>query len=142
MNYIYLFFISFLSATLLPLGSEGVLLYQLSNGLNLYILFLSATFGNSLGSIVNYYLGLKGESFLVRKKIVDTKSITNGKKYFNRYGKYSLLLAWVPIIGDPITFIAGILKYDFKKFILLILISKGGRYLFVIGGYWYYTNSQ
>ena len=79
------------------------------------------------------------EEYLVEKKVLDEKKILKGQKYFNKYGGYSLLLSWVPIIGDPITFIAGIVKYNFKKFLILVLIAKGGRYLFLIASYHYYT---
>ena len=139
MEYIYLFLTAFISASLFPLGSETVLLYDLTLNLNIYLLFFVATFGNSLGSVLNYWLGLKGEEYLVEKKVLDEKKILKGQKYFNKYGGYSLLLSWVPIIGDPITFIAGIVKYNFKKFLILVLIAKGGRYLFLIASYHYYT---
>ncbi len=140
MNYLYLFFIAFLSATVFPLGSEALLLYDLSINLNVYILFLTATLGNTLGSIVNYYIGFKGEKFLARKKILKKEKVIKTKRVFDKYGAYTLLFSWVPIIGDPITIVAGILRYDFKKFIYLTLISKGIRYLFVIMSYYLYSN--
>ena len=123
MEYIYLFLTAFISATLFPLGSEAVLLYDLTINLNVYLLFFVATFGNSLGSVVNYWLGFKGEEYLVEKKVLDEKKILKAQKYFNKYGGYSLLLSWVPIIGDPITFIAGVVKYNFKKFLILVIIK-------------------
>ncbi|RLA82701.1 MAG: DedA family protein [Epsilonproteobacteria bacterium] len=141
MNYLYLFLISFISATLFPLGSEALLLYNLTLDLNIYLLFFFATFGNSLGSVVNYWIGLKGEEYLIDKKVLNEKSILKSKKYFDKYGGYSLLFSWVPIIGDPITFIAGVLKYNIKKFILLVILAKGGRYLFLIISYKLYTIS-
>ena len=104
-------------------------------------LFLFATLGNTLGSIINYWLGLKGETYLVEKNIINEKKILKAQNYFNKYGAYSLLFSWLPIIGDPITFIAGVVKYDFKKFVLLVLIAKAGRYLFVIGSYYLYLTS-
>ncbi|BFU78851.1 YqaA family protein [Arcobacter sp. 15-2] len=140
MNYLYLFFIAFLSATVFPLGSEALLLYDLSINLNVYILFLTATLGNTLGSIVNYYIGFKGEKFLARKKILKKEKVIKTKRVFDKYGAYTLLFSWVPIIGDPITIVAGMLRYDFKKFIYLTLISKGIRYLFVIMSYYLYSN--
>ncbi len=140
MDYLYLFFSALISATLFPLGSEAVLLYDLGLDLNLYLLFIVATVGNTLGSIVNYWLGLKGEIYLVEKKFLKEKSILKAQKYFDKYGGYSLLFSWLPIIGDPITFMAGIVKYDFKKFLFLVLIAKGGRYLFLIGSYYYFAN--
>ena len=141
MDYLYLFFIAFLSATIFPLGSEVLLLYNLSLNLNVYLLFLAATIGNTLGSIGNYYLGLKGEEFLARKKIIQEKKILKTKKIFDKYGGYSLLFSWVPVIGDPITIVAGMLRYNITKFIYLTLISKGLRYIFVIASYYFYSTT-
>ena len=141
MDYLYLFFIAFLSATVFPLGSEALLLYDLTTDLNVYILFLSATFGNTLGSVGNYYLGLKGEGFLAKKKILKKEKVLKTKRIFDKYGGYTLLFSWVPIIGDPITIVAGMLRYDIKKFIYLTIISKGMRYLFVILSYFFYSTN-
>lgn len=131
MTYLILFFSAFISATLFPLGSEALLIYDIKEGYNIYLLVFVATLGNTLGSVVNYYLGLKGEEYLVEKKLLNEKYITKSKGYFDRYGSICILFAWVPIIGDPITFVAGILKYDFKKFLILVTISKFSRYLFI-----------
>ena len=131
MTYLILFFSAFVSATLFPLGSEALLIYDIKEGYNIYLLVLVATLGNTLGSVVNYYLGLKGEEYLVEKKLLNEKYITKSKGYFDRFGSVCILFAWVPIIGDPITFVAGILKYDFKKFLILVTISKFSRYLFI-----------
>ena len=131
MTYLILFFSAFISATLFPLGSEALLIYDIKEGYNIYLLVFVATLGNTLGSVVNYYLGLKGEEYLVEKKLLNEKYITKSKGYFDRYGSICILFTWVPIIGDPITFVAGILKYDFKKFLILVTISKFSRYLFI-----------
>lgn len=131
MTYLILFFSAFISATLFPLGSEALLIYDIKEGYNIYLLVLVATLGNTLGSVVNYYLGLKGEEYLVEKKLLNEKYITKSKGYFDRFGSVCILFAWVPIIGDPITFVAGVLKYDFKKFLILVTISKFSRYLFI-----------
>ncbi|MGJ0455782.1 DedA family protein [Aliarcobacter cryaerophilus] len=131
MTYLILFISAFASATLLPLGSEALLIYNIKEGLNIYTLLFVATFGNVLGSCLNYYLGLNGVDYLVDKKLVKQKYIDSSKKYFDRFGAFSLLFAWLPIIGDPITFIAGVLRYDFRKFLVLIVISKFSRYLFI-----------
>ena len=131
MTYLILFLSAFLSATLFPLGSEVVLIINIKEGYNIFLLLFFATLGNSLGSVVNYYLGLKGAEYLLSKNILSEKYIEVFKKYFDKYGSICILFAWLPIIGDPITFVAGILKYDFKKFIILVTISKFLRYLFV-----------
>lgn len=132
MVFLYLFLTALISATLFPLGSEALLVYDITQGHNLVLLLFFATLGNSLGSLINYYLGLKGEEFCERKKYLKKNSIEKYKKFFDKYGGYTLLLSWVPIIGDPITFIAGILKYDLKKFIVLVIIAKFTRYAFLV----------
>jgi membrane protein YqaA with SNARE-associated domain len=127
--YITLFVVSFASATLLPMGSEALLLYDISLGYSLVWIWLVATLGNTLGSVVNYILGYKGEEYLESKDYLQKETISKYKHYFQRYGGWLILLAWMPIIGDPITFIAGVLKYRFRYFVLLVTISKGMRYL-------------
>ena len=129
MIYFTLFISALISATLFPLGSEALLIYDIKEGYNLYLLLFFATTGNVLGSCINYYLGLRGEEFLAKKNYLKEEKIEKYKNFFDRYGGFTLLLSWAPIIGDPITFIAGILKYDFKKFLFLVTIAKLGRYL-------------
>jgi membrane protein YqaA with SNARE-associated domain len=132
MVYFILFGSAFISATLFPLGSEALLIYDITQGHNIYLLLFFATFGNSLGSVVNYFLGLKGEEYLINKKLLNEKYILKAKIYFDKYGAWSILFSWLPIIGDPITFVAGILKYDFKKFLILVIVAKFSRYLFLV----------
>ncbi len=131
MIYLILFFSAFISATLFPLGSEALFIYDINEGYNIYLLLFFATIGNSLGSIFNYFLGLKGEEYLIRKKLLSEKMILKSKNYFDKYGFYCLLFSWLPIIGDPLTFVAGILKYDLKKFVIIITLAKFLRYLFI-----------
>ena len=131
MIYLILFVSAFLSATLFPLGSEALFIYDINEGYNIYLLLFFATIGNSLGSIFNYFLGLKGEEYLIRKKLLSEKMILKSKNYFDKYGFYCLLFSWLPIIGDPLTFVAGILKYDLKKFVIIITLAKFLRYLFI-----------
>ncbi len=132
MLYSSLFAIAFLSATLLPLGSEALLLYDLSLGHSMILLWLFATFGNTLGAMFNYWLGLKGEAYLERKKYLSVEKMGKARKLFDKYGGAILLLSWAPVIGDPLTFIAGILNYSFKYFTLIVFAAKGLRYAVVI----------
>ena len=131
MTYLILFITAFISATLFPLGSEALLIYDIRQGYNIYILLFFATFGNSLGSVLNYFFGLKGEEYLLEKRLVNENHIIKGKFYFDKYGTFTILFSWLPIIGDPITFIAGVLKYNFRKFLILVIIAKFSRYLFL-----------
>ena len=131
MTYLILFISALVSATLFPMGSEALLIYDIKEGYNLYLLLLFATLGNVLGSLINYILGLKGEEFLEKKNYLKKEKIDKYKNFFDKYGGFALLLSWAPIIGDPITFIAGILKYDVKKFLIIVTIAKFGRYAFL-----------
>ena len=132
MVYITLFTIAFLSATLLPLGSEALLLYNISQNHVVLLLWIVATVGNTLGAMLNYWLGLKGEAYLERKGHLSTVKMNKARGMFDKYGGWTLLLSWVPIIGDPLTFIAGVLRYDFKMFVMVVFFAKGLRYAVII----------
>ena len=133
-SYFQLLIISFLAATILPLSSELVLSTMLlTDSFDKYLLLVVASFGNIFGSSVNWYLGKKILIFKDRKWFpVNEKQIAKSEMYFKKYGIWSLLLAWVPIIGDPLTVIAGILRINFFTFLLLVSISKTSRYIFLI----------
>ena len=133
-SYFQLFIISFLAATILPISSELVLSTMLlTDSFDKYLLLVVASFGNILGSSVNWYLGKKILIFKDKKWFpANERQIAKGEIYFKKYGIWSLLLAWVPIIGDPLTIVAGILRVKFFTFLLLISISKISRYIFLI----------
>jgi len=127
--YLTLFFSCFAAATLLPVVSEAVLAYDITAGYNLYLLLISATLGNTLGSCVNYFLGKKGLDYLEEKKYVKQDTFAKAEAMFDKYGAGVLLLSWAPVIGDPLTFVAGVMHYDFKRFFLIVLFAKGIRYI-------------
>ena len=133
-SYFQLFIISFLAATILPLSSELVLSTMLlTDSFDKYLLLVVASFGNILGSSVNWYLGKKILIFKDKKWFpANERQIVKSEIYFKKYGIWSLLLAWVPIIGDPLTILAGILRVKFFTFFLLVSISKISRYIFLI----------
>jgi membrane protein YqaA with SNARE-associated domain len=131
MIYLNIFFISLVSATLLPMGSEALLLYYIYEKNSLTYLLIFATLGNSLGSIINYYLGSKGFEYLERKKHLNRKMFIRSKWYIKKYGYFALLFSWVPIIGDPITFVAGVARLNIYKFILIVSIAKFSRYAII-----------
>ena len=135
MIYLSLFLVSFGAATLLPFGSEALFVYDMSINPHYFWLWLVATLGNTLGSVLNYFLGNKGERYLESKQKISTTHIAKYKAYFKRFGGYLLLLSWMPIIGDPITLIAGALKYRFDYFVVIVGIAKGLRYGFLIFAY-------
>lgn len=128
-GYSGMFLSAFLAATILPLGSEvlfGALLLQTLNPVSLVAI---ATFGNVLGSLLNYALGIWGGVALAKRwlKLSDT-DILKAEQRFQRLGQWSLLLAWVPIIGDPLTVIAGFLRVPLLWFLVLVTIGKLVRY--------------
>ncbi len=133
-SYFQLLIISFLAATILPFSSEVVLTTMyLSNSFETYLLLIFASIGNILGSITNWYLGKKITIFQDRKWFpVSPDQLNRSRKYFQKYGLWSLLLAWVPVIGDPLTLLAGVLKVRFGIFFLLVSISKISRYVFIL----------
>ncbi|MFH1156707.1 MAG: YqaA family protein [Pseudomonadota bacterium] len=132
-GYTGMFLSAFLAATLLPLGSEVVLTVLLINHFDPGITIAVATAGNTLGSLVNYAAGFWGSLFLINRilKIKEAESVPALNR-LKKYGAASLLFAWLPIIGDPLTFAAGILKINLVLFLILVTAGKFIRYL-VIG---------
>ena len=131
MSYLAVFLSAFVAATLLPAQSEAVLsFYILSAPQTVFALILVATVGNVLGSVVNWVLGIYATKFQNRKWFPATPSqIKRAEKFYHKYGRYSLLLSWVPFIGDPITVIAGVLREPIFSFLLLVTIAKSARYI-------------
>ncbi|MBT6268610.1 MAG: DedA family protein [Tateyamaria sp.] len=131
MSYLAVFLSAFVAATLLPAQSEAVLsFYILSAPQTVFALILVATVGNVLGSVVNWVLGIYATKFQNRKWFPATPSqIKRAEKFYHKYGRYSLLLSWVPFIGDPITVIAGVLREPVLSFLILVTIAKSARYI-------------
>ena len=133
-----LFLSAFGAATLLPLQSETVLVGLLAQTqYPVWLLVAVASLGNILGSCVNWWLGLKVEQYKNKKWFpVPEQKMLQAQGIYQKYGFWSLLLSWVPVIGDPITLIAGLLKENFVRFVVMVSIAKIGRYLFV---YWMFS---
>lgn len=127
---ILLFTSSLLAATIFPAQSEIVLTsIYLSDKHNSMILLAVATFGNVLGSCINWVLGRYMMHFKDRKWFpIKGKTIDKATNFFQKYGMWTLLFAWLPIIGDPITLIAGIFRTNILLFIILVTIGKTARY--------------
>jgi len=131
--YLSLFAISFLAATILPFSSELTLagLIATSDYDNLLLLIV-ASFGNVLGSVVNWALGSYSRNLTTKKWFPFKETqIERSSQWFKKFGKWSLLFAWVPVLGDPLTLVAGILRVKFIDFIILVAIGKVSRYLIV-----------
>jgi membrane protein YqaA with SNARE-associated domain len=131
--YLSLFLISFLAATILPFSSELTLASLIATtSYNNLLLLILASFGNTLGSVVNWALGFYSRNLTTKKWFPFKETqIERSSKWFDKFGKLSLLFAWVPIIGDPLTLVAGLLRVRFLDFIILVAIGKVSRYLIV-----------
>jgi len=131
--YLSLFFISFLAATILPFSSELTLAGLIStSNYDILLLLVVASFGNVLGSVFNWSLGFYSRNFTTKKWFPFKETqIERSSKWFSKFGKWSLLFAWVPIVGDPLTFVAGLLRVRFLDFIILVAIGKVSRYLII-----------
>ena len=135
MSYFSLFLTSFASATLLPGGSEALFIYLLSEHLSPTLLLAIATLGNTLGSFINYILGKYATDFALSKGYMKEKHLIKASSVFEKYGAWSLLFSWLPIIGDPLTFVAGIVRYSWWKFLMIVGFAKFARYIFVYLGF-------
>lgn len=125
---------AFLAATLLPFSSEAVLAGMIgANAGHPWSLFAVATVANTAGSCVNWALG----RFLMHWRDrpwfpVKARDLDRAEAWFRRWGLWSLAFAWVPFIGDPLTVMAGVLRVDFRLFLLLVGLGKAARYAAVV----------
>lgn len=128
-----LFISGLLSATLLPGSSEALLLFRLHEGQEYWlVLLLSVTVGNVLGSLITYAMGLAGNRLAHQKWLgISEASLARAEAWFRRWGVFSLLLAWLPVVGDPLCLLAGLMRMNPWLFTLLVAIGKAGRYLFL-----------
>ena len=131
--YIGLFLSSFLSATILPGQSEIALtsLIILNNHSLSFLVFI-ASLGNVLGSLLNWFIGCKLERFKKKNWFPVTElQLKKASNWYHKYGKWTLLLSWVPFVGDPITIVAGIFRISIMHFILIVSFAKTMRYVFI-----------
>ncbi|MBT3203866.1 MAG: DedA family protein [Gammaproteobacteria bacterium] len=129
-----LFLAAFLSATLLPGTSEILLVSLLAEGYEPLTLWYWATAGNTLGSTVNWGLGRYLLHYQHKRWFpFKQKSLEKSQRWFQSYGVWAMLLAWAPVIGDALTFIAGVMRVRFIYFLILVAIGKGLRYGLILG---------
>ncbi|KAB2881584.1 DedA family protein [bacterium] len=126
------FFLSFLAATLLPFSSELILLTGIKTGIPQESALIAASLGNCLGCLFNYGLGFlfadKAEA-----KLISSRAGRLAVKWMKDYGTWSLLGSWLPVIGDPLTIVGGLMKVQLWKFIFIVFTLRILRYLAVAG---------
>ena len=131
--YLTLFASAFLAATIIPAQSEAVLTAMLvAGGQPWLMLLIVASAGNVLGSCTNWLLGrwvshLRGRKWFPVKQA----SLDEAERWYRKYGRWSLLLSWVPVIGDPLTVAAGVMREPFLVFLAIVTVAKVGRYLII-----------
>lgn len=124
-----LFLASFLAATLLPFGSEALVVLLIKQGFDSTKVVFIATLGNYSGALTTYYIGLIGRRDIIEKYFsISTENLTKAENAFKKYGPLLLLFTWVPLIGDAITAMGGLMKLDLKIFSLFVFIGKLLRY--------------
>ncbi|NEI06121.1 DedA family protein [Rhizobium leguminosarum] len=129
--YVSLFAAALGAATILPMQSEPVLVGLLLTGkFSVAALLAVASVGNTLGSIVNWFLGRGIERFRDRRWFpVGEKALERSSRWYRKYGKWTLLLSWMPLFGDALTVVAGVLREPLLPFTILVFIAKTGRYV-------------
>lgn len=128
--YLGLFLSAFGAATLLPLQSEAVLVALLLGGAHAtWLLLAVATLGNVLGSWVNWLLGRSLEHYRHQRWFpVSDARLQQAQAWYARHGRWSLRLSWMPVIGDPLTLVAGVMREPLWRFLLIVTLAKGARY--------------
>jgi membrane protein YqaA with SNARE-associated domain len=128
-----LFLFSLAAATILPLPSETVVVGLLLADYSPWLLLAVASAGNILGSTINWLLGRAIDRYGTHRWFPEgTPKLDRARAWYHRYGRWSLLLSWTPVIGDPLTIVAGVLRERLEVFLLFVTIAKVGRYLAVI----------
>jgi membrane protein YqaA with SNARE-associated domain len=127
-----LFLLSFLASTLLPLGSEWLLVILIIHGHSMAGVVTIATIGNYLGACTTYMIGLWGSQFLITKILhINDKDMARAHALYGKYGSWSLLLSWLPVVGDPLCLLGGIFKIHFFRYSMLVFSGKLARYIAV-----------
>jgi membrane protein YqaA with SNARE-associated domain len=128
-GYPALFLLSLLASTLIPLGSEWLLVTLIVQGFDPLRVVLTASVGNLLGAATCYLIGFYGSAFLAGRVLrLDVADRARAEGWFGRYGSWSLLLSWLPVVGDPLCVVAGMMKITFVRFALLVAAGKVARY--------------
>jgi membrane protein YqaA with SNARE-associated domain len=128
-GYPALFFLSFAASTLLPIGSEWLLVALILKGFNPAMTTAVATTGNFLGACTTYWIGVYGSSILIRKILhIDEAAQERARRYYDRYGVWSLFFSWLPVVGDPLCLAGGLFGVGFLRFSLLVFAGKLMRY--------------
>lgn len=133
LGYWGLFFISFLSATIIPFSSDAFVAGMIALKFNMWWVFIIASVGNTLGGMTNYYIGRAGKTEWINKYLrISEKKIHRAEKYVQKFTVLSALLTWLPGIGDALALVLGLFRANIYKVVLFMLIGKSARYYAII----------
>jgi membrane protein YqaA with SNARE-associated domain len=133
MDLAFLFVSAFAASTILPMSSEVVLgALAAAGSTDPWLLLAVATAGNTLGAVANWAIGRYAATWRSRLISLDDAKFQRASHWFNRWGIWCLLLSWIPVVGDPLTLVAGLLRTAFIPFVVLVLTGKAARYLVVL----------
>jgi len=129
-----LFLLSFTASTLVPVGSEWLLVALLAAGEEPLVCLMAATVGNTLGALTTYAIGWYGADWIVHRVLrISEGQQQRAARWYRKFGIWSLLLSWVPVIGDPLCLLAGLSRTPFPWTLLLITVGKTLRYSSIAG---------
>jgi membrane protein YqaA with SNARE-associated domain len=133
MDLAILFVSAFAASTILPMSSEVVLgAVAVAGVTDVWLLLAVATAGNTLGAVVNWGIGRYASTWRTHLHSLEEAKFERACRWFNRWGIWCLLLSWLPVVGDPLTLVAGALRTAFVPFVLLVLLGKAARYLLIL----------
>ncbi|SDO58628.1 membrane protein YqaA, SNARE-associated domain [Desulforhopalus singaporensis] len=131
-SFFLLFLISFLAATLVPLGSEWLVVVMVTKGFPLETTVATASIGNYLGGCTTFAIGVLGTELVFTRLLrMDQAELMRAKRLYLKYGTWTLLLSWLPVVGDALCLVAGVFKTGFIRFSLLVFTGKLARYSIV-----------
>ncbi|PIZ81693.1 MAG: hypothetical protein COY02_01065 [Parcubacteria group bacterium CG_4_10_14_0_2_um_filter_41_6] len=133
-EYIGLFLFGALATTMVPLSPEVATIGVWKLGMPIIPVIITLSLGNYVGNAINYYMGFLGKTWILEKYFrIKPKKLYSARKWFEKYGPWILIFSWLPVVGDPLTIVPGLVKYSFKKFTLYVLIGKVIHYGLIYG---------
>lgn len=132
-GYLGLFVVSYLSATVLPFSEQFAVVGMVALGYSSILIVVVATAGSFLGALTNYYVGREGSEFVFSRYIsVDGDRLERAEKFYGRWGSYILLFSWLPLLGDAITVVSGVLHLDLRVFTFWVLLGRIVRQTIIV----------
>ena len=131
-EYLGLFLFGALATTMVPLSPEVAAVGVWKLGMPIIPTIIALSLGNYVGNVINYWIGTLGKTWILEKYFrIKPKRLRKARMWFEKYGPPILLFSWLPVIGDPLTIVPGLVKYSFKKFTIYVLIGKVIHYALI-----------